>query len=49
VVVTSPRPCQASDVPLFIGESDDNVEERGIRWDDRADTWNGHDMNWALY
>jgi len=34
-------------MPLFIAETDDNVEERGLRCDDRADTWHGHDINWA--
>jgi len=31
-------------MPQFIAETDDNVEERRIRWDDRADTWHGHDI-----
>jgi len=34
-------------MPLFIVETDDNVEERGIRWGDRANTWHGHDINWT--
>jgi len=34
-------------MPLIIVETDDNVEERGIQRDERADTWDGHDMNRA--
>jgi len=47
VAMISPRPCQAPAKPLFIIDTDDNIEEREIRWDDRADTWHGHDINWA--
>jgi len=34
-------------MPLIIVETDDNVEERGIQRDERADTWHGHDINRA--
>jgi len=34
-------------MPKKVVETDDNVEERGIRKDKRADTWHGHDINWA--
>jgi len=34
-------------MPLIIIETDDNVEERGIQRDERADTWHGHDINRA--
>jgi len=45
--VISPRPCHAPDKPLFTVETNDNVEESGIKSDDRAGTWHGHEMNWA--
>ena len=47
VAVRLPRPRQAPDMPLIIVETDDNVEERGIQRDERADTWHGHDINRA--
>jgi len=34
-------------MPLIIVETDDNIEERGIQRDERADTWHGHDINRA--
>jgi len=34
-------------MPQIIVETDDNVEERGIQRDERADTWHGHDINRA--
>jgi len=34
-------------MPLIIVEADDNVEEKGIQRDERADTWHGHDINRA--
>jgi len=47
VAAELPRPHYVVDMAVASVKSNDNVELMGIPRDDWADTWHGHNTNWA--